>query len=160
VSLRILEIGSEEDLEAAKSFFSDYARMLETICGMAPEIHGIDLEITRMPEGYEPPAGGIWLARDDGGDVLGCLALRPFGSGVAELKRLWVTPAARGRNVGRALVLAVMEGARKRGYARVVLDTAPQLQSSHALYRSLGYEEIAPYHGTPMEGMLYFGRDL
>jgi GNAT superfamily N-acetyltransferase len=104
------------------------------------------------------PSGALLLACGPGGAGLGCVAFRDLGRGTAEIKRLYVAPAARGRALGRRLVLAALDRARAAGHARVVLDSLPALQASHGLYRSLGFADIPPYHANTT--LVFMGRAL
>lgn len=159
VTIRVTPCRGAADLLAVRGFLVDYARMLERDEGMVPDTHGLAREIEALPGEYVPPSGGIWLARGAGDQRLGCVALRPREMpGLAEIKRLWVAPEGRGRGAGRALLQAVIASARDMGLARLVLDTAPGMAAAHALYHGAGFEEIPPYDGTPMPGLLYFGR--
>lgn len=113
----------------------------------------------RFADGYRPgalerepfrrPSGTFVLALDDDGEVLGCGGLRDLGSGVAEVKRMWVHPGSRGRGVGRRLLAALEAQARARGHRLVRLDTNDVLVAALGLYRSSGYAEIAPYNDNP-----------
>ena len=116
-----------------------------------------------FPGSYAPPGGRLLLA--EAGRTAGCVALRPLAvepSGTAcELKRLWVRPGFRGRQVGRTLTLEALAAARAIGYAQIKLDTLPALMpAAVALYRELGFTDCAPYYHSPIPGLLYMERAL
>ena len=99
-----------------------------------------------LPGPYVPPRGGLWLARAAGTGV-GCVALRPLDADAdaAEIKRMYVDPAWRSRGVGRALLDALIAGARTRGYATLRLGTLHDMTAAQSLYQSLGFAPIARY---------------
>jgi ribosomal protein S18 acetylase RimI-like enzyme len=90
------------------------------------------------------PNGRLLLARADT-DVMGCVCMRTIGQGVAEVKRMYVRPPARRAGVGRALLDALIADLQGGRYAVLRLDTAPFMHQAQALYRSWGFQEIAPY---------------
>ena len=68
------------------------------------------------------------------------------------MKRLFVDPAARGMRLGAALSTAVIEAAKRRGYACLRLDTLPSMTAAIDLYRRLGFVSIPPYYdGAPAD---------
>lgn len=80
----------------------------------------------------------------DGGAALGCVALVAM-PGYAEVKRLYVRPAARGAGVARALMAALEARARAAGLTLVRLETGDRLAAAVGLYRALGYAPRGPF---------------
>ena len=78
--------------------------------------------------------------------------MRQLEPGVAEVKRMYVRPDARGRGVGSALLDELSATARDGGARVVRLDSAPFQRSAHMLYRSRGFLERGPYHGSETPG--------
>ncbi|MGW2368311.1 GNAT family N-acetyltransferase [Streptomyces sp. NPDC001667] len=94
-----------------------------------------------------PPRGVLLTARRDG-EPMGCLGLRWFdrGRGTAELKRMYVRPAARGLGAAPALLAAAEGVAREWGAERIVLDTCKDLVEAIALYARHGFTHIPRYN--------------
>ncbi len=76
--------------------------------------------------------------------------------GCVALKRLYVRPVVRGGGLGRALAEAVIAEARRRGYARMLLDTLPRMSAAQALYDSLGFRATESYRYNPVPGATFF----
>ncbi len=93
---------------------------------------------------FEPPDGRLLLAFDPDVAVgVGCLKrVRPD---TAEIKRMFVRPSARGSGIGRSVLDRLLKAAREIGYDHVLLDSPRFMHAAHALYRSVGFEEIDPY---------------
>jgi ribosomal protein S18 acetylase RimI-like enzyme len=115
---------------------------------------GFDDELRSLPGKYASPRG-IFLLGSLGTQAAGCVGLRPIGSRTAEMKRLYVQPAARGRGLGDALVRRFLREARRRGYRRVRLDTLQQMTQAYRLYRRFGFRRIHPYRFNPYPGTRY-----
>ena len=101
------------------------------------------------PAELEPPRG-LLLVAFDGGDPVACGAVRVIEPGMAEIKRMYVAPRARGHGLGRTLLGELERGAVELGCRTVRLDTMAQMAEASALYRSAGYEPIADYNGNPL----------
>ncbi len=149
--LKIVPATSAQDLVDVRSLFGEYAGLVsEALC-----FQNFDEELEALPGAYAPP-GGILLIARDGKTAAGCVALRRLDAGTAEMKRMYVQETHRGTGLGRKLAAAVIDEARKRGHARIVLDTLPKLTTAIALYRDLGFRECGPYLASPTPGALCF----
>src|SRR4029079_8624924 len=101
------------------------------------------------PAELEPPRGPLLVAFD-GDDPVACGAVRVIGAGVAEIKRMYVAPRARGQGLGRTLLGELERGAAQLGCRTVRLATMAQMAEAGALYRSAGYEPNAHYNQNPL----------
>jgi ribosomal protein S18 acetylase RimI-like enzyme len=118
-----------------------------------------DEEILHLEEKYAPPKGQIYLVFVDG-ELAGCVGMKPSDDSHAELKRLYVRPAFRGRNLGETLTRRIMDDARKAGYRYLRLDTLPGLKSALKLYRRLGFRETDPYYDCLVPGTIFMEIEL
>ncbi len=140
-----------QDLEDVRALFGEYALLVaEALC-----FQGFDAELAALPGAYAPPGGVLLIARD-GATAAGCAALRRIDAATGEMKRMYVREAYRRSGLGRQLALAIVGEAKRRRYARLVLDTLPRLAAAIALYRDLGFRETAPYLEAPTPGALCF----
>ena len=112
--------------------------------------HGWDqsVGIRLEPADMAPQSGLILLARLDG-EPVGCGVLWHHGRGVADAKRMWVAPRARGLGLGRRLLVELEAHARAAGVHTLRLETNRALAEAIALYRASGYEEVEPFNDEP-----------
>jgi GNAT superfamily N-acetyltransferase len=95
------------------------------------------------------PPHGAFLVIYEGEQAIGCGAVRRLGPALAEIKRMYVVPAARSRGHARRLLIALEDAARDAGFERVRLDTGTDQPHARALYESAGYAAIPDYNGNP-----------
>lgn len=134
------------DLAIAHELILEYA----VATGVDLSFQGFAEEIAHLDSHYE----AIYLARWND-EPAGCVALRRIDDTTSEMKRLYVRPGFRGKDVGRALAARLIEEAQNRGYKRMLLDTLPTMTSAIRLYESLGFTDIPPYRYNPVEGTRY-----
>ena len=154
--LRLTQATTQSDLDDARTLFKEY----EAALGISLCFQNFAEELANLPGEYAQPRGRLLLAREYD-QLLGCIALRPVGPTTCEMKRLFVRPEHRDRRLGRVLVEAIIEEARKIGYTHMRLDTMPgKMDRAIALYRSIGFVEIRPYYDTPVDTTTFMELDL
>jgi putative acetyltransferase len=145
-----------EQIAQARELFLEYAQSL----GFSLCFQNFDKELAGLPGDYAPPDGRLLLAEYEG-ELAGCIALHKLADGSCEMKRLYLRPQFRGKGLGRALAGHIIAEARKIGYQRMRLDTVePVMKDAVAMYRRIGFQEIAPYCTNPMAGALYMELQL
>lgn len=133
------------------------ARAQELIAAFIAEVSsrlsdGFDPErsVSATEEELSPPDGDFLVIESlKGDDLLGCGGLKRLSPTRIEIKRMWISPDARGMGLGRDLLAALEQRATELGANEVVLDTNAELLEAAALYRSAGYEEIPPCNDNP-----------
>lgn len=87
---------------------------------------------------YEPPDGAFFVVREEG-RVVGSVGVHRFGDDVAELHRLYLDAAVRGRGLGDALVQTVLAWCRDNGVSRLLLWSDTRFVHAHRLYLRHGF---------------------
>ena len=111
-----------------------------------------------MEASHARPQGIILLAEADGLPV-GCGMSHALDARTSEIKRVYVSPEARGAGIAAALCRALIDQARADGFDRVVLDTSKELAGAQRLYDSLGFARRGPYQPIPdevVDDLVYF----
>ena len=123
----------------------------------AESVHALD------PSALAAPGLTFWTARDAGGVLLGCVALKELSPSDGELKSMRTATAARGRGVGAALLDHVLSTATRRDYATVHLETGAEeyFAPARRLYERAGFVPCPPfadYRSDPLSA--FYRRDL
>ena len=143
--LIITHVRSETDAEAIRTlipaFFNwirahypDHATNIDAYV----KTQDIDGQMRDLLMRFAPPTADCLLARLDGVPV-GMVMTKPHSPGTCEMNRMFVTDAARGQGVGKALVAEIMATAKDLGYTRMVLSAAPLHTAALGLYRKVGF---------------------
>jgi GNAT superfamily N-acetyltransferase len=148
-----LRAGSADSAESRR-LLAAYERELVSL-GVVLD-HGWSGGVT--PEQLAPPHGA-WLVGWRGDEAVACGGVRLLSPEVAEVKRMYVDPSARGSGLARRLVAALEREAVALGAHVARLDTGREMAPAVALYRSSGYREVEDYNGNPDAGW-WFEKDL
>ncbi len=129
---------------SAESFDSPDARRLVAALDVAlselytPEQRfGPNLKAEHLEEGR-----GTFLMARDGGRAVGCGAIRLLDPTTAEVKRMYVEPALRGKGVGRAVLTALESAAGRLGVRCLVLETGVHQEAAIVLYLHAGFTHV------------------
>ncbi|GAA2690973.1 MULTISPECIES: GNAT family N-acetyltransferase [Actinoplanes] len=128
---------------------------IESRPALDPELAALVTAQQRELAESEARAGKIFEPHDDVAYLIGvvnsravaCAAWRDLEDGVAELLRMYVRPAFRGRGLARELIVAVEEEALAVGRSVIRLETRVSLPAAIALYQSSGYRQIPAFGG-------------
>lgn len=157
--LQLFDAITPDQIESTRQLFREY----EAGLGISLCFQNFDEEVKNLPGDYATPGGALLIAFSDGA-LAGCCALRPANVAAypkaAEMKRLFVRPAFRGKGIARKLVYEILRMARGQGYDYVVLDTLNTMKEAQALYLLIGFRDIQPYYENPIEGARYMMLDL
>jgi GNAT superfamily N-acetyltransferase len=143
------------DLAEVRAMLNEYAAWV----GVDLCFQNFTRELADLPGDYAPPDGALLVARGETG-LIGMVAMRRRDRNRVEMKRLFVREAARGTGVGRRLADRIIVEARARGYREICLDTLPVMADAQRLYTRLGFQDIAPYYISPIEGTRFMSLAL
>ena len=132
---------SPDALECLRRYFAELASRFEG--GFDPSRGGAEAD-----REMAPPTGLFLVARRAGAPV-GCAGLKLHPDGIAEIKRMWVSPGARGLGLARRMLRALETHAREAGATALRLDTNGALTEAQALYRREAFSEIPRFNDNP-----------
>ncbi|RPJ02576.1 MAG: GNAT family N-acetyltransferase [Chloroflexi bacterium] len=151
VMMEIYQVESSEHKQHVRELFWEY---LQWANQKVNETFHVNFDIAAMLEDdmqtlakFLPPDGRLLLGEIDE-QIAGLACMKQLTETSCEIKRMYVRPVFRGRGVGRALSRRLIDDARQMDYPIIRLDSARFMDAAHALYRSVGFQEIAPYEGS------------
>lgn len=147
VRLQVVDPGEDRARAVVRAHMADIASRYYARPATSGEV---DAALAADPaDDLALPRGLLVVATDADGAVLGCAGLRLLPDALGEIKKVYVTPAARGRGLGRRLVEEIEGLAALHGRATVRLDTRADLTEARRLYARLRYAEVAPFNAGP-----------
>jgi GNAT superfamily N-acetyltransferase len=136
---------SESELRPIVVAYADAAQLIaELDADLAVRYGSDDDPVQAHPEEFEWPDGRFFVVSDRG-EPLGCAGIRRIAPGRAELKRMYVRPAARGRGLARLLLATCEDAAADLGFDELWLETGDAQPEAVALYLSAGYEPVPAF---------------
>lgn len=115
--------------------------------GLTPDPDATDADLTDLQSHYSARGGLFLVVTDAAGRIVGCGGLLPEDAQTAEIRKMYLLPAARGHGLGGALLRRLIARARQMGCQRVHLETAAPLKQAIALYKRFGFErQPVPAH--------------
>ena len=147
VGLEEMDPRSEAARYCLREYYSELGRRFK---------QGFDVSLSRDPDAKDMrrPRGTFIVAMSDTLPI-GCVGLKGTDHDYAEIKRLWVAPAARGLRLGRRLMDAAENAARDLGIALLRLDTNSALAEAGQLYRTTGWREIPRFNDDPYPDLFF-----
>lgn len=130
--------------EFTPSLATHFARLNREWLGRLLPLEPRDRTLLACPEQEIIAKGGQILFARYGHQIVGTAAIIVQSSGVYEIAKMAVTAKRRGQGIGRRLCLAAIDWARARHAGEIRIATSPKLRAALALYRSLGFVEVAP----------------
>ncbi|KIN72835.1 GNAT family N-acetyltransferase [Sulfitobacter guttiformis] len=151
----IRPVTTSADLDAVRQLCWDYRSHIASASPQDAKLTEIFYPVpkyTTLMEGlartHARPHGMILIAVHDAMSA-GCAMSHALDPETCEIKRMYVTPRARGNGIARKLLEVLLDQARKDGFSRVQLDTSKNLVPARALYASMGLSERGPYGDIP-----------
>ena len=145
--LRLTSPRAPEAISCLQAYYSELASRFPG---------GFDVSLSADPEAsaMESPRGAFWVAWS-AGTAIGCCGLKGDGSATGEVKRLWVSPAARGMGLARRFMETCEAESAKLGMTRLRLDTNSALPEAVAMYHRLGWTEIERFNDDPYPDVFF-----
>ncbi|NRB54028.1 MAG: GNAT family N-acetyltransferase [Saprospiraceae bacterium] len=146
---------ADKEVSQVRELLWEYARMRN----FDPAMGNYEKEFAELPGRYGPPGGCLILAQWEG-LAAGCVAFKSLDSNYCEMKRLYVSPKFRGKQIGRALVEHLLKEAIGQSYQYIRLDSHPWMTSAQGIYHHFGFQPIPAYNDNPTPGIRFFEKKL
>ncbi|NHI89164.1 MAG: GNAT family N-acetyltransferase [Candidatus Thorarchaeota archaeon] len=128
----------------AERYYQVYKIDLESVHGKSDRDYVRDFlqDFTRVS-----PLDGIIYVIVNEENVVGMGALMKQCEGIGEIKRMYIQPAYRGRDLGKKMLSKLIKKGRELGFSKLRLETADIFETAVHLYHSMGFKDIDEYPG-------------
>jgi len=140
--------------EVVDPLFREYGEWVARRLGQDVGITFTEADLARHHDAFRAELPGLLGTRGRllvarlGDNPVGVSTLKPVDETTAEIKRMYVRPAAQGLGVGRAIVARLLQDATAEGYATVRLETLRFMTIARAMYRAFGFVEVQAFDGS------------
>jgi GNAT superfamily N-acetyltransferase len=135
-NLELVPFGKEHERALVRLITSCYAEY-----GQKIELETLDSDLLHIEDHYLCP-GSTFRVLLDGDELIGSVAVKRADDGEAELKRVFLDEAYRGRGLGKKLSLWAHAWAREQGYRMMHVWSDVLYETAHHLYRGLGAKDM------------------
>lgn len=148
---------SREEWEEVRHLLVDYRNEFDDKTCFT----SFDEELENIERVYADPRKYKLVAVEHPGNkIVGCVGLREFSPGVAEMKRLYVIPSHRGLHLGKKLAEEIISIATKMKYKKMILDTMNEMKDAQKLYKRMGFVEAEPYDNQDTSKVVCYEKNL
>ena len=123
--------------------------------GLEPDFENTDKDLFEVATVYEKGGGVFYVIEGDHDIVLGMGGLMKVNETEIELRKMYFLPELRGQGLGREFLGFLIQESKKRGFARVVLETNSVLKEAIGLYKSFGFIESKGIHADRCDSAFY-----
>jgi putative acetyltransferase len=114
--------------------------------GLKPDPESTDADLADIEQAYFASGGAFYVLEDRNGSIIGACGLYRIDERTCELRKMYLHRDYRGQGLGKRLLEDALIQARRRGFTRVVLETASVLKEAIALYQTYGFTPHEPDH--------------
>ncbi len=136
---QIKEADDPRIYDIARSAFEEFGAPLTGSVYCDPRMEHLSQEFNRSDAEY-------WVIEDSEGSVLGGGGFFPtegLPEGMAEVVKVYFSPALRGKGLGRKLLEHIEMRARTAGYKKLYIESFPEFGKAVSLYERLGFRHIS-----------------
>jgi putative acetyltransferase len=149
-----------EIVEFAAEHAAAFKALNEAWIGKYFAIEPKDREVIENPEAKIIARGGRVFMAIRGGEAVGCVALIAMADGGYEVAKMTVREDLRGSGLGKQLMQACIDEGVRLGAPRLYLETNSSLAPAIGLYRSMGFEDLAPVESEYIRADVFMERPL
>lgn len=118
--------------------------------GLTPDPEGTDRDLNDLEKAYFQSGGYFGVIENPEAQIVGCFGLYPIDSEIAEVRKMYLLPEARGQGLGKESLAQLVNCAKQKGFQRLHLETNQVLKEAIALYLKFGF--------LPLQGHVHSGR--